>query len=83
MAKVKTKAFLKLLDEKMLVQRKVAARIGYTGEKGAVYFNRIIHNTGGATFDTTKTEALAGACGEPVDTIIYMFGLAREAAEVK
>jgi hypothetical protein len=83
MGKVKTKAFLKLLDEKMLVQRKVGERIGYSGDKGAVYFNRIIHNTGGATFDPSKTNDLADALGEPVDTIIYLFGLAKEPAEVK
>jgi len=83
MAKVKTKAFLKLLDEKMLVQRKVAERIGYSGDKGAVYFNRIIHNAGGATFDPSKTNDLADACGVPVDTIIYLLGLAKEPAEVK
>ena len=83
MAKVRTKAFLKLLDEKMLVQRKVAERIGYSGDKGAVYFNRIIHNAGGATFDPSKSNDLADACGVPVDTIIYLFGLAKEPAEVK
>ena len=82
MAKVKTKKFLALLDDKMLVQKKVGERIGYTGRNGIVNWNRIIHNADGAKFDTTKTNALAEALGVPVDTIIYLFGLSKEPAEV-
>jgi len=75
MVKVKTKQLLKLIDEKGLIQYKVGEFLGYAGRTGRVKWNRIIHNSDGATFDQAKASNLADILGVPVDTILNIMGL--------